>query len=77
MPTMYSKILSLINYSKNESKSKKRCSKTDLQLHSIYNKKLFADYPDLLTLQVLNGLQVQKGYRTDREAAIFTENIVE
>ena len=72
MPTMYSKILSLINYSKNESKSK-----TDLQLHSIYNKKLFADYPDLLTLQVLNGLQVQKGYRTDREAAIFTENIAE
>ena len=69
---MYSKILSLINYSKNESKSK-----TDLQLHSIYNKKLFADYPDLLTLQVLNGLQVQKGYRTDREAAIFTENIAE
>ena len=40
-------------------------------------KKLFADYPDLLTLQVLNGLQVQKGYRTDREAAIFTENIAE
>ena len=37
------------------------------------NEKLFAYYPQLLDLQELNGLQVQKEYQTDRAAAIFTD----
>ena len=37
----------------------------------------FVDYPKLLDLQELNGLETQKGYRIDRAAAIFVDHITE
>ena len=37
----------------------------------------FVDYPEVLDLQELNGLETQKGYRTDRAAAIFIDYITE
>ena len=41
------------------------------------NEKPFSDFPKLLDLQELNGLDVQKGYRTDRAAAVFVDFIAE
>ena len=41
------------------------------------NEKPFSDFPELLDLQVLNGLDVQKGYRTDRAAVVFVDFIAE
>ena len=41
------------------------------------NGKPFSDFPKLLDMQELNGLDVQKGYRTDRAAAIFIDFIAE
>ena len=41
------------------------------------NEKPFSDFPELLDLQELNGLDVQKGYRTDRAAAVFVDFIAE
>ena len=41
------------------------------------NEKPFRDFPELLDLQELNGLDVQKGYRTDRAAAVFVDFIAE
>lgn len=38
------------------------------------NEKSFADYPELLGPQELNGLEVQKKYQTDRAAAIFNDS---
>ena len=40
------------------------------------NKKLFADYPGFVDLQELNGLEVKKGYQTDRAAVIFIVYII-
>ena len=45
--------------------------------YSAINEKPFSDYPKLLDLQELNGLEVQKGYQTDRGAAIFIDDIAE
>ena len=39
--------------------------------------KPFTDFPDLLDLQEINGLEVKKGYRTDRAAACFVDYIAE
>ena len=41
------------------------------------NEKHFSDFPELLDLQELNGLDVQKGYRMDRAAAVFVGVIAE
>ena len=41
------------------------------------NEKPFSDFPKLLDMQELNGLDVRKGYRTDRAAAIFIDFIAE
>ena len=41
------------------------------------NEKTFSDFPELLDLQELNGLDVQKGYETDRAAAVFVDFIAE
>ena len=36
--------------------------------------KPFANYPELLDPQELNGLEVQKEYQTDTAAAIFNDS---
>ena len=41
------------------------------------NKKPFTDFTDWLELQELNSPEVQKGYRTNRAAAIFIYYIAE
>ena len=41
------------------------------------NEKTSSDFPELLDLQELNCLDVQKGYRTDRAAAVFVDFIAE
>ena len=39
------------------------------------NENPFHDFPELLDLQELNGLHVQKGYRTDGTAVVFADFI--
>ena len=41
------------------------------------NEKPFSDFLELLDLQELNSLDVQKGYRTDRAVAVFIDFIAE
>ena len=41
------------------------------------NEKPFIDFPELLDLQELNGLDVWKDYKTDRAAAVFVDFIAE